>query len=88
MLLFRIRASWKLSSKTVLWQDMVFYANSPRVDFETTVDWNEKHRLLKAEFDTSVLAEYSVHEIQYGNIKRPVNRNTVIEQAKFDKIEK
>ena len=81
---FRIRTSYRLSPKTTLWQDIVFYANDPRVDFETTVDWNEKHRLLKAEFDTSILSEYSIHEIQYGNIKRPVNRNTVIEQAKFE----
>ncbi len=81
---FRIRTSYRISPKTTLWQDMVFYADDPRVDFETTVDWNDKHRLLKVEFDTSVLAEYSVHEIQYGNIKRPVNRNTAIEQAKFE----
>lgn len=81
---FRIRASWKISSKTTLWQDMIFYAGNPRIDFETVVDWNDKHRLLKVEFNTNVLSEYSVHEIQYGNIKRPVNRNTVIEQAKFE----
>ncbi len=81
---FRIRTSYRISSKTTLWQDMVFYADDPRVDFETTVDWNEKHRLLKTEFDTAILAEYAAHEIQYGNIKRPVNRNTKIEQEKFE----
>ena len=81
---FRIRAEYRISDKTTLSQDIVFYSSSPRVDFETTVDWNDKHRLLKTVFDTSVRAEYSVHEIQFGNVKRPTNRNTEVQQARFE----
>ncbi len=81
---FRIRAEYRISDKTTLSQDIVFYAAFPRVDFETTVDWNDKHRLLKTVFDTSVRAEYSVHEIQFGNVKRPTNRNTEVQQARFE----
>lgn len=81
---YRIRTKYQISEKTTLLQDMVFYADTPRVDFETVVDWNDKHRLLKTVFDTSVYAEYSVHEIQFGNVKRPTNRNTEIEQERFE----
>ena len=65
---FRIRAEYRISDKTTLSQDIVFYAASPRVDFETTIDWNDKHRLLKTVFDTTIRAEYSLHEIQFGNV--------------------
>lgn len=81
---FRIRTKYKISDKTTLSQDVVFYAHTSRVDFETVVDWNDKHRLLKTMFDTAVCAEYSICEIQYGNVKRPTNRNTKIEQARFE----
>lgn len=81
---FRLRATYELSQKSRMVQDMVFYADNPRVDFETILDWNERHRLLKAAFDTSVRADYAVQEIQYGNVKRTTSRNNSIEQARFE----
>ncbi|MCL2089395.1 MAG: glycosyl hydrolase-related protein [Oscillospiraceae bacterium] len=81
---FRIRIKYAVSDKTELTQDMVFYTDSPRVDFESVIDWNDKHRLLKVLFDTTVKTDYATQEIQYGNVKRPTNRNTTIEQARFE----
>ena len=81
---FRIRTTYRLSPKSTLKQDMVFYADSPRVDFETVVDWNDAHRLLKAAFDVSVRSDYATQEIQYGNLKRSTKRNTTVEQASFE----
>lgn len=81
---FRIRAKYRLSDKSILEQDMVFYADSPRVDFVTTVDWNDPHRLLKAAFDVSVRSDYATQEIQFGNIKRPTTRNNTYQQAAFE----
>lgn len=81
---FRIRTEYRLSANSSLKQDIVFYAESSRVDFETVVDWNDPHRLLKTVFDVSVRSDYSTHEIQFGNIKRSTKRNTSIEQAAFE----
>ena len=81
---FRIRTKYRLSDKTTLEQDMVFYADNPRVDFVTTVDWNDPHRLLKALFDVSVRSDYATQEIQYGNTKRPTTRNNCYQQAAFE----
>ncbi len=81
---FRIRTKYRLSDKSMLEQDMVFYADNPRVDFVTTVDWNDPHRLLKVAFDVSVRSDYVTQEIQYGNIKRPTTRNNTYQQAAFE----
>lgn len=35
----RFRTVYALGGHSTLTQDMVVYADSPRVDFETTVDW-------------------------------------------------
>ncbi len=81
---FRIRAKYTVSPLTTMTQDMVFYSESERVDFETVIDWNDKHRLLKTVFDTSIYADYATQEIQFGNVKRSTKRNNSFEQAQFE----
>ncbi len=81
---FRIRSEYEVSDKTTMKQDMIFYSDNARVDFETVIDWNDKHRLLKTEFDISVHSDYVTQEIQYGNVRRTTTRNNSIEQAQFE----
>ena len=64
--------------------DTVFYADSPRIDFETRVDWQERHGLLKAYFSTDIRSPFVKNEIQFGHIDRPTTRNNSIEEAKFE----
>lgn len=80
----RIRHLYKLGTGSTLTQDVVFHAICERVDFETAVDWNEKHRLLKAGFDISVMANAARHEIQYGHLERPTHQNLAQDRAKFE----
>ena len=80
----RIRNRYQLSEKSSLTQDVIFYAWSPLVKFETMMDWQEEHRFLKAAFDTSVFSDFVRQEIQFGYLKRPTTRNTSVEQAKFE----
>jgi alpha-mannosidase len=84
MVEFRVRSLYRLSEKTSLKQDMIFFANTPEVRFETVIDWNDKHRLLKTAFDTSILSDFVRQEIQFGYIKRPTTRNNAAEKAKFE----
>ncbi len=79
----RIRSTYRFEETTVR-QDMIFYAHTPRVDFETEMDWNSKRRFLKADFNTTMHARYARHEIQFGNVERPTTRNNAIEQAMFE----
>jgi alpha-mannosidase len=58
--------------------------NSPRLNFETTIDWRERHILLKAAFPVDVLAPTATYEIQWGNVERPTHRNTSWDWARFE----
>ena len=42
-----------------------------RIEIEGGVDWNERRRLLKVHFESNVLCEDALHEIQFGHVKRP-----------------
>jgi alpha-mannosidase len=81
---FRIRSKYRISSKSTLEQDLVFYADSPLVLFETKINWQDHHRFLKAAFDTSIRTVEARHEIQFGHIRRSVFRSTDIEKARFE----
>ncbi len=58
--------------------------NSPRIDFDTEIDWHEKHILLKAAFPVDVLSPHATYEIQWGNVERPTHRNTSWDWARFE----
>ena len=60
--------------------------NSPRLDFDTQVDWQERHILLKAAFPVDVLAPQATYEIQWGNVERPTHRNTSWDWARFETV--
>ena len=83
---FRIRNKYQLSKNSTLKQDVIFYADSPKVDFETIIDWNDAHRFLKTSFDTVLHANTVRQEIQFGYAQRPTTRNDSFEQAKFETL--
>jgi alpha-mannosidase len=58
--------------------------NSPRLDFDTSIDWQERHILLKTAFPVQVLSPVASYEIQWGNVQRPTHRNTSWDWARFE----
>ncbi len=58
--------------------------NSPRLDFDTHIDWRERHILLKVAFPVDVLTPTATYEIQWGNTERPTHRNTSWDWARFE----
>ncbi len=58
--------------------------NSPRLDFDTEIDWREKHTLLKVAFPVDILSPVATYEIQWGNVQRPTHRNTSWDWARFE----
>ena len=67
-----------LTQRIVLWKDATW------VDFETTVTWNETHKLLKVAFPLNVQAFNARYDIAFGNMDRPTHRTTSWEQTKFE----
>ena len=65
-------------------QEISLRRGSRRVDFATTVDWHERHKLLKVAFPVAVHANEAVHEIQFGHIRRPNHRSRPFDADRFE----
>lgn len=78
------RSKYRVTPKSTITQDMIFFSNSKEVRFDTVMDWQDDHRFMKTVFDTSVIQDFARCEIQFGYIRRPATRNTSIEKAKFE----
>ncbi len=65
-------------------QDIIVYNRTPRIDFVTRVDWNEKHTMLKVAFPMEIRTTRATYEIQFGAVERATHRNTSWEKAKFE----
>jgi alpha-mannosidase len=55
-----------------------------RVDFDTSVQWNERSAMLKAAFPVGILATQATFDIQWGNVQRPTHKNTSWDWARFE----
>lgn len=60
------------------------FRRSRGIEVENIVDWNEKHRLAKAEFGCNVLARKALCDTSAGFIERDTHRNTSWQQARFE----
>jgi alpha-mannosidase len=78
-----VRQVWTVG-KSRLEQEIVLASGSRRVDFVTTVDWQERHRMLRASFPVNVRAESATCEIQFGHVRRTTHKNTTWDIGKFE----
>jgi len=58
--------------------------DSQRLDFDTTIEWNERSTLLKVAFPVDILSPLATYEIQWGSVQRPTHRNTSWDWARFE----
>jgi alpha-mannosidase len=79
-----IRVTRHFGKGSTLTQTITLRAGSPRIDFETEIDWHEAEKILKAGFPVDVRAAHSSAEIQFGHIQRPTHTNTSWEAARFE----
>lgn len=80
----RYRTVYAVGQHSTVTQDTVFYADDPRIDFETVADWKDPHHLLKTQFCVNMKTDFARHEIQFGYVDRSVNENTSVEKAQFE----
>jgi alpha-mannosidase len=65
-------------------QRISLYRDIARIDFDTEVDWQERHTLLKAAFPANVRSPRATYDIQFGNVERPTHWNTSWDWARFE----
>lgn len=78
-----LRLTWKFANTTIH-QRLTIYRNSPRIDFQTELDWHEHQVLLKAAFPVNVRATRATYDIQFGSIERPTHWNTPFDTAHYE----
>ncbi len=65
-------------------QFIVLRRGSRQIDFETSIDWKEKHKFLKAEFPLAVQTDESISEIQFGNVRRSTHKNRQYDKDRYE----
>ncbi|MCW6038172.1 alpha-mannosidase [Spirulina subsalsa FACHB-351] len=65
-------------------QDYILEATSPILHIETTVDWQERHVLVKAAFPLNLEANFASYEMACGTIERTTKPSTPQEKAKWE----
>jgi alpha-mannosidase len=79
-----VRRQVHRSAKVTIEQRIILEAGSDVVRFDTTVDWHEKHRMLRAQFYPSHFGATARSEIQFGHIERVTTENGPVETAQFE----
>jgi alpha-mannosidase len=82
-----LRASIEVKKKffhSQITQNIYAYSNMSRLDFETKIEWHEKHILLKVAFPVNVHNTKATFDIQFGNVERPTHWNTSWDWARFE----
>lgn len=69
---------------TVIRQNIHFYADTRRIDFDTYVDWKFSEHLLKVHFPVDVHTDEATYDIQFGNLTRKLHTNTSWDVARFE----
>jgi alpha-mannosidase len=59
-------------------------AESRRLEFHTTVDWRERHTLLKVCFPLAVRAPNATYETAFGFTERPTHFSTSYDRARYE----
>jgi Alpha-mannosidase len=70
--------------ESTLTQTISLQGHSERVEFDTTVEWNELHRLLKVAFPVNVQAHDAINEMQFGYVERPTHRSRLYDKDRFE----
>ncbi len=70
--------------KSTITQRVLIYADVPRIDFPTVIDWHEQRTLLKAAFPVTINSPRATFDVQWGNVERPTHWNTSWDWARFE----
>jgi alpha-mannosidase len=74
------------AGRRIVAQDVSLRCGSQRVDFHTTIDWQESHKLLKVAFPVDIHANEALHEIQFGHLRRPNHKSRPFDALRFEVV--
>lgn len=74
----------KKHGRTRVEQRIIIHRHLPRIDFQTTIDWFEAHRLLKVAFPVRVRSGMATFEVPFGHVQRSTGCATAKERAQFE----
>lgn len=80
-----LRMVWTYQLSTIT-QQIVFFRDTARIDFQTDMDWHGHNQLLKAAFPVDIHAVEATYDIQFGNVRRPTHWNTSWDYARFETV--
>ena len=74
-----------LGTEKSTWEmNIRFFRRGRGIEVENNVNWNEKHKLAKAEFQCNILTRKALCDTSAGFIERETHRNTTWQQARFE----
>lgn len=79
-----LRSAYELGEASRLTVDMKFRSDSPLVEFENRLEWNDSQTLAQARFDTTLFAQHYRCETQFGFVERNCRPSDVTDYAKFE----
>jgi alpha-mannosidase len=82
-LVARVKLQRRLHQSTVD-QVISLRRGSRRIDFDTTIDWQESHKLLKVSFPVEYHTNEVISEIQFGHLRRPNHPSRQYDADRFE----
>lgn len=71
-------------NKSTITQDYILYADADDIVFDTTVDWHETDKVLKAGFEAAVIDTDATYDIAHGTVRRPTHYNTDYDFTRYE----
>jgi alpha-mannosidase len=74
----------RIGERSTLRQAVRLDAGARRVEFHTTVDWHEEHKLLKVCFPLDVRSPNATYEMPFAYAERPTHFSTSFDRARYE----
>ena len=79
-----VRESIYTFKDSVIIQKAILTKGDAMLVFDTTVDWRETHKMLRADFYPTVYSDTVNCDIQFGNVDRSTLEDTPVRKAQFE----
>ena len=80
---YLVESTSRFSSSTLV-QTMTIFKRIAKIECATTVNWQERHRLLRVNFPTTIRADHALYDVPFGTIARSTTTNMPFDRARFE----
>lgn len=82
---FTLRVERMIGTSTSV-QLITLRSGDNKVRFETDVEWQERHRLLKVHFESNIRSRNAICGMQMCHVERPTHRSNTYEKDRYEVI--